>query len=201
MEQEWQEYKPKINGDLITVEILINGFLFKLILINTGCEYYSIMDKNLITKLRLQCVKIPPKPITGFVQENIKEPGVESIKIIKFSIDIQRYRQNIFTYVVPTLSNLVIIGLPWIKEDNMIIKPVTDTLIINFYGLTISIKETPILLKIKELMVTPFVILIKGARKYEKSLLMFKVLLEDIIKVLRPKIKRIPAEIRKLLPA
>ena len=63
------------------------------------------------------------------------------------------------------LLNLVIIRLLWIKEDDVIIRPATDTLIINSYGLTISIKITLALLKIKELMVTPFIILIKGARK------------------------------------
>ena len=57
-------------------------------------------------------------------------------------------------------------GLLWIREDNMIIRPATDTLIINSYGLTILIKITPVLLEIKELIITPFIILIKGARKH-----------------------------------
>ena len=56
--------------------------------INIGCECYSIVDKNLITELWLPRVKIPPKPITGFVKENTKEPWVEIIEIAKFSIDI-----------------------------------------------------------------------------------------------------------------
>ena len=77
-----------MDGDLITVKILINGVLFKLILINTGYECYSIMDKNLIMKIRLPRVKIPPKLITGFIKENIKEPEVEIIEIVKFSINI-----------------------------------------------------------------------------------------------------------------
>ena len=87
------------------------------------------------------------------------------------------------------------------RENNVIIKPATDTLIINSYGLTILIKITLVLLKIKELMVTPFIILIKGARKCQKPLTVFKILLKDITKVLRFKIIRIPIEIRKLLPA
>ena len=111
MEQEWQEYKPKINGNSITVEILINRVSFKPALINTGCECYSIVDKDLITELRLPRVKIPPKPITGFIKENTKEPWVEITEIAKFSIDIQGYWRNIFAYVVPALSNLIIIGL------------------------------------------------------------------------------------------
>ena len=77
-----------MDNDLITVEILINGVLFKPILINTGCEYYSIMNKDFITELRFPCVKIPPKPITGFIKENTKEPQVEITEIAKFSIDI-----------------------------------------------------------------------------------------------------------------
>ena len=89
---------------------------------------------------------------------------MEIIKIAKFSINIKGYRRNIFTYVVPALLNLMIIKLPWIKEDNVIIKPTTDTLIINSYGLKISTKVTPVSLKIKELIAVPFIILVKGAR-------------------------------------
>ena len=71
---------------------------------------------------------------------------------------------------------------------------------INSYGLTISIKIIPVLLEIKELTVTPFVILVKGARKCQKPFTVFKILLEDITKVLRLKVIKTPTEIRKLLP-
>ena len=91
MEQEWQEYEPKINGNSITVKILINGVLFKPALIDTGCECYSIVDKDFITELRLPRVKIPPKPIISFIKENTKEPWVEITEIAKFFIDIQGY--------------------------------------------------------------------------------------------------------------
>ena len=53
----------------------------------------------------------------------------------------------------------------------------------------ISIKETPVLLKIKKLITTPFVILIKGVKKRQKPFIIFKALLKDITKVLRFKIK------------
>ena len=174
IKQEWQEYKPKIDGNLITVKALINGVLFKPTLIDIGYKYYSIMDKDLITELQLPRVNIPPKPIIGFIKENTKKPWVEITKIIKFSIGIQEYRRNIFTYVVPALLNPVIIGLPWIKKDNIIIRLATDILIINSYGLTISIKTTPLSLKIKVLMATLFTILVKGARKRQKPLTVFK---------------------------
>ena len=100
-----------MDGNSIIVKVLINGVLFKLALIDIGCECYSIVDKNFITELRLPRIKILPKPITGFIKENIKEPWVEIIKIIKFFINIQGYRRNIFTYVVLILLNLMIIGL------------------------------------------------------------------------------------------
>ena len=77
-----------MDGDSITVEILINGVLFKPALINTGCEYYSIVDKDFVTELRLPRVKILPKSIIGFVKENTKEPKVEIMEIAKFFIDI-----------------------------------------------------------------------------------------------------------------
>ena len=74
IEQEWQEYEPKMDNDSITVKVLINGVSFKPVLINTSCEYYSIVDKDLITELRLPRVKIPLKPIISFIEEDIKEP-------------------------------------------------------------------------------------------------------------------------------
>ena len=91
-------------------------------------------------------------------------------------------------------------GLLWMREDNVIIRPATNTLIINSYGLTISIKITLVLLKIKELMVIPFIILVKGARKRQKPFTVFKVSLKDIMKVLYLKVIRILTEIWKLLP-
>ena len=188
-----------MDGDLITVKALINGVLFKPILINIDYECYSIVDKNLIIKLWLPRIKIPSKLIICFFKENIKEPGVEITEIAKFSINIQEYRRNIFTYIVLILLNPVMIRLPWIRQD-IIISPVIDTLIINSYGLTISTKIILISLEIKELMATPFIILVKRARKRKKPLTVFKVLLKNITKLLCPKVIRIPAEIRRLLP-
>ena len=77
-----------MDGDLITVEVLINGVSFKPALIDIGYECYSIVDKDFITELQLLRVKIPPKPITGFIKENTKEPWVEITEIVKFFIDI-----------------------------------------------------------------------------------------------------------------
>ena len=84
---------------------------FKPALINTDYKYYSIVNKDLITELRFLRVKIPPKPIIRFIKENTKEPWVEITEIEKFFINIQRYRRNIFTDVVPVLLNPVIIEL------------------------------------------------------------------------------------------
>ena len=63
-----------MDNNLIIVKILINGVLFKFMLINTGYECYFIRDKDFIIELRLLCVKIPFKPIIGFIKENTKEP-------------------------------------------------------------------------------------------------------------------------------
>ena len=183
-----------MDGNLITVKVLINRVLFKAALINTDCKYYSIVDKDIITELRFPRVKIPLKSITGFIKENIKQPWVKITEITKFSIDISGYRRNIFAYIVLILLNPVIMGLLWMKENDVIMKPVTNTLIINSCGLTISIKITPVSLKIKELMAAPF-IFVKSARKRQKKLTVFKVLIKDITKALNLKIIKTPAEI------
>ena len=77
-----------MDNNLITVEVLINRVLFKPVLINTDCECYFIVDKDLVTELRLPRIKIPPKPIIGFIKKNIKESWVEIMEIVKFFIDI-----------------------------------------------------------------------------------------------------------------
>ena len=63
-----------MDSDSIPVEALINRVLFKPALINIDYKCYSIVDKDLVTELRLPRIKIPPKPIIGFIKENIKEP-------------------------------------------------------------------------------------------------------------------------------
>ena len=88
IKQEWQKHEPKMDNNSITVKVLTNKVSFKPILINTGYNYYSIMDKNLITESRLLRIKIPPKPIINFITENTKEPWVEITKITKFSMNI-----------------------------------------------------------------------------------------------------------------
>ena len=77
-----------MDSDSIIVEVLINVILFKFVLIDTSCECYSIVDKDFITELRFPCIKIPLKPITGFIKENIKESWMEITEIAKFFIDI-----------------------------------------------------------------------------------------------------------------
>ena len=77
-----------MDGDLIIIKVLINRVSFKPTLINTDYKYYFIVDKDLITELRLPRVKIPFKSIIRFIKENTKEPWVEIIKIVKFSINI-----------------------------------------------------------------------------------------------------------------
>ena len=63
-----------MDSNLITVKVLINRVLWKFTLSNINYKYYSIVNKDLITELRFPRVKIPPKPITGFIKEKIKEP-------------------------------------------------------------------------------------------------------------------------------
>ena len=61
-----------MDSDLITVKVLVNGILIKPILINTNYKYYSIMDKDFITELRLPYMKIPPKLIIGFIKKILR---------------------------------------------------------------------------------------------------------------------------------
>ena len=87
------------------------------------------------------------------------------------------------------------------RKDDIIIKPTTNTLIINSYSVIILMRITPVGLKIKELMAAPFIIMVKRAKKHQKPLTVFKILLENITKTLYPRVIKTPIEIQKLLPA
>ena len=63
-----------MDNDSITIKVFINKVFFKPVLINTNYKYYFIMNKDFITELRLLRIKIPLKPITGFIKKNTKEP-------------------------------------------------------------------------------------------------------------------------------
>ena len=76
-----------MNGDLITVKVLINRVLLKFVWIDIGCECYIIVDKDFIAELWFPRVKILPKSIIKFIKENIKEPWVKIKEIVKFFID------------------------------------------------------------------------------------------------------------------
>ena len=77
-----------MDNDLITVKVLINKVLFKFILININYEYYSIVNKDFITELQFPFIKIPLKPIIGFIKENTKESWLKITEITKFFIII-----------------------------------------------------------------------------------------------------------------
>ena len=64
-----------MDNNSIIVKVLINGVLFKPIFINTGYKCYSIVDKDLIIKLRFPRVKIPPKFITGLLKKKLRNLG------------------------------------------------------------------------------------------------------------------------------
>ena len=60
-----------MDNNLIIVKILINAVSLKFMLINTSYDCYFVMDKDLITELRLSRVKILPKLITGFIRKTL----------------------------------------------------------------------------------------------------------------------------------
>ena len=75
MEQKWQKYEQKMDNNSITVETLINGVSFKPALINTGYECYSIVDKDLITELRLPRVKSRLNRLQALLKKTLRNPG------------------------------------------------------------------------------------------------------------------------------
>ena len=80
---------------LITVSTIIEKKNEVYILINTRYFTYKAISSRFVKKTGLKCIDISIRKLIG-----IKEKKNHINKIIKINIDIDRYQQDIFFYII-----------------------------------------------------------------------------------------------------
>ena len=88
-------------------------------LVDSGCSSYGLIDSRFAFRQKLQRIPITPRPIVGF-RDSVNSQITE---VAKMEIDLDGHKENAFFYVVPGLSYDVILGLPWMRINDVRLSP------------------------------------------------------------------------------
>jgi len=107
-----------------TVSLLLDKQCYALALIDSGCSSYGLINSRLASKQSFERIPITPRPISGF------SPSVRSqiTEVAKLEVDLDGYKEEAFFYIVPNLAYDIILGLPWMKRNNVRLAAKQDTL-------------------------------------------------------------------------
>lgn len=105
-----------MDGEPFVVSALVNDISFANTLIDTGCLAYGLCDSRFAQKHNLLRLQIEPREITGFdgkISSNVSEVAV-------ITLDLDGHREaRAFFYILPIGHYDMILGLPWIKAQNV----------------------------------------------------------------------------------
>src|SRR5271155_3497734 len=105
-----------MNESPFTVSLIVNKECSASALVDSGCSSYGLIDSRFAFRQKLQRIQITPRPIIGFndsVNSHISE-------VATMEIDLNGHKENVFFYIVPSLSSYdIILGLPWMKQNDV----------------------------------------------------------------------------------
>lgn len=181
-----------MDGDPFLVDIRLNGTDFTTGLVDYGCLCYAAMNEELFRSLKLPRIPIPPRKL-----ENATGDPNTAIDTVTFaSVDIDGHqRQRIFFYVVPKLNYSIILGKPWMEDEDVHISAKKGCLTIGSSGIQVwnRAKQTAPDLKVKQVMASVFMAEVRRDRRL-RGTGVFAVTVRDVDKALRPRARTDPKE-------
>ena len=105
----------KMDSKPFLIDALIDGISYTEALVDSGCLCYAAISQEYCQQLNLPRTAITPRQleqVTGTSQEHIRW-------ITHAKIDLAGHRQIVYFYVIPKLAYLVILGLPWMKQEDI----------------------------------------------------------------------------------
>jgi len=186
-----------MDGNTFQAELLVDGLEFVDALIDHGSNSYAIVNKSFSQIHDLACFQIPPRSLRGVT-------GLAGTvdQVCHFSIDLDGHKQsNVFAYVVEHAQHPIILGLPWIRDQDVVYDPQIDSLDIRSTQTHVSRSTTQREQKysIKATSPSAMQACIRQAKK-GKEITVFAASMRDIEKALVSKKELSPEEIRKRLP-
>jgi transposase InsO family protein/predicted aspartyl protease len=201
--KEWKDFHLKMECPLFHTSAIVDGLNSLLALIDSGAQSYASINEKLARKLSLPLLETTPRMVTGVFEG----PMVIVDKATYFSLDVGGFKQQrIFAYVVPNQGEELILGRPWLKDNNAVLNEgrTARKTYLRFQGYSGKIWSNKVLEasgqapQITRIAGTAFHSLTKG--KSVAGLQIFAASLADIEKALKPKPKPSREDVRKLLP-
>ena len=104
-----------MDSEPFLIDALIDGISYTEALVNSRCLYYAAISQEYYQQLNLPCTAITSRQleqVTGTLQEHIWW-------ITYAKIDLAGHYQIVYFYMIPKLAYLVILGLPWMKQEDI----------------------------------------------------------------------------------
>lgn len=184
---------------------LIDDYSQARALVDPGSAAYALISKTLATRLRLPLLPVPPRRLQG-AQGISSEEGVSHVT--SFSLDIGAHKNGkAFAYVVPNLTEDLILGRPWTRQEGATIDEkscrlvfLDGTSVLSDEGMNGESDPAIKNFRVAQVMSSTYAGLARRSRRPNSDIEVFAASLADIEKALRTKPMLSLAEIVNRLP-
>ncbi len=173
-----------MNSALFTMSMLVNKKSYAHTLYNTECLFYEIITSCFARNHNLQCMKIRPHMITRFDEPS--DSSVDEVAVIQIDINKHQKSRAFFYIVFKIASYDLILGLSWMKQNEVILNADEAFLMIEFTETIIQNREASAKSKFNYVMMsaTFFMNLIQKKEEKQKKIEVFSASMTDIEKAL-----------------
>ncbi|KAI1001479.1 hypothetical protein K3495_g6720 [Podosphaera aphanis] len=99
-----------MNGNSFLIDVLINNIYTVPTLINSGCDCLAAVSNTLVRKANLPRIEVTPRKLAE-ATDNIQK-GELITEMTKIEVDIDGYQKTLYAYIIPRLSQELILGKP-----------------------------------------------------------------------------------------
>jgi len=173
-----------MNSALFTMSTLINKKSYAHTLYNTECLFYEMITSHFAKNHNLQCMKIRPHMITGFDESS--GSSVNEVAVVQIDIDGHQKLRTFFYIVFKIVFYNLILGLSWMKQNEIILNAGRVFLMIEFTETIIQNREASVKSEFNHVMVsaTFFTNLVQKKEEKQKKIEVFLISMINIEKVL-----------------
>jgi hypothetical protein len=138
LREAWEEFESSMDGEPFIVSALIDGCSFAETLIDTGCLSHGLCDPRFARKNKLTRLKITPRQVTGV---DGKLTAITD-EVVAVNLDLDGHREEkVFLYVSPIGHYDMILGMPWVRAQDVRINGPRSEMKIMTIGIVVRSKE------------------------------------------------------------
>ena len=109
-----------LDGKPFQIPILLEGHIFKEALIDSGCECFSAISESVAKELGCQLIQIPTRKLRQAAMVRVQ---TEINLVACFKYDIEGFQNQAVAYVIPGLTQDMILGRPWMEHVGATLDP------------------------------------------------------------------------------